>query len=272
VRIAYVTLLSGILALFLLGPRSGAAPTGQAQRVDTRFEIFGFAGLHLVSDRTSVETAPGRYSIAMDLTTRGLASVFVNLETHSEVHGKLIGETVRPEEYTGAARRNGAERSNRVEYGPDGAVLSAVSSPSAGRPALVAADHTRGTVDQLTAYFILERALARGGSCERAIPVFDGRRRYDLRFADAPPEPLPDDAASLFSGPVRVCEVTRQDLDGYTSEDHSEGAYRGKIWYALVNGGELMAPVRMEFDTELGLVKGYLAEVHGGGMNLRLMD
>ena len=33
-----------------------------------------------------------------------------------------------------------------------------------------------------------------------------------------------------------------------------------------------MVPVRMEYDTAFGVVKGYLAELHGRGVNLHLME
>jgi hypothetical protein len=44
----------------------------------------------------------------------------------------------------------------------------------------------QGTVDQLTALFLLERQLARRGSCDLIAPVFEGCRRYDLRGAAQP--------------------------------------------------------------------------------------
>ena len=33
-----------------------------------------------------------------------------------------------------------------------------------------------------------------------------------------------------------------------------------------------MVPVRMEFDTEYGIVEGYLAELRGRGVDLRFID
>jgi hypothetical protein len=38
-----------------------------------------------------------------------------------------------------------------------------------------------------------------------------------------------------------------------------------------VIAGDRMLPVRMEFDTAFGVVRGYLAELHGRGVNLQLM-
>jgi hypothetical protein len=36
--------------------------------------------------------------------------------------------------------------------------------------------------------------------------------------------------------------------------------------------GDLLVPVRMQMDTQLGVVDGFLAELHGRGVNLTLMQ
>ena len=60
----------------------------------------------------------------------------------------------------------------------------------------------------------------------------------------------------------------REDI--VVSPDRNEDTYkRGRIWYAQVAGDRMM-PVRMEYDTAFGVVKGYLAEVRGHGANLQL--
>ena len=46
---------------------------------------------------------------------------------------------------------------------------------------------------------------------------------------------------------------------------------QGRIWYAQVVAGDRMLPVRMEFDTPFGRVKGYLAELRGRGVTLQLL-
>ena len=263
----YALLSALAAALLFLGFRVGAVPAPTPERMQMRFEIFGFGGLHLLTNQTHVETSAGRYAIAMDLTTRGLASVFVDLDSHSQVRGWLTGDTLRPEQFSGETRRNGTDRRSRVDYGPDGTVLSTEDSPPVEQRISLTADHTRGTVDQLTAYFLVERQLAQHASCRRVVPVFDGHRRYDLRFSDLPPEPLPEGSDPHFQGPVRLCQITRKDLDGIG--DTGDGAYRGRIWYAWVGRRDQMMPVQMEFDTVLGLVTGHLAELHGRGLDLR---
>ncbi|HJU17524.1 MAG TPA: DUF3108 domain-containing protein [Stellaceae bacterium] len=261
-------LRSGIAAAFLLGLGAGAAPAAQSDRFDMRFEIYGIAGMHLVTNRTSVETSGTRYAIAMSLTTRGLAGIFVKLDSHSQTHGSLVGGRVVPEEYGGEVRRNGKDQQTRVDYGADGTIANDWNSPRIEQAAYVPAAQTRGTVDQLTAYFILERQLAARNTCNATIPVFDGLHRYDLHFVDAPPQPLPENVVRYFPGPVQVCRMIRTQISG--PADH-EGTSSGKIWYARLGRSGRMLPVQMQFDTELGAVKGYLAALHGDGLDLHLI-
>src|SRR5271156_3736964 len=86
-------------ALLLLTAIS-VAPASAGDRVDARFEIYGFAGIHVLTNRTSAEETPSGYAIAMDLDTRGLASAFVDMRSHSQVTGALTGEVLRPVAYS----------------------------------------------------------------------------------------------------------------------------------------------------------------------------
>jgi hypothetical protein len=260
--------LAAIAVALLFTPGASRAPAADTDRVDARFEVFGFAGFHVLTNRTTIQEIGDRYAITMDLDTRGLASVFVDLTSHSEVHGEFARGAARPEAYRADVRRNGVERHYALDYRRDGTVTNASAPASTGRPFLVAAEQIRGTVEQLTAYFILERQLARGGSCSLVVPVFDGAGFYNLRFSDLKRDTLSADGYQKFAGPAQVCQVVREDI--VVNPDRNEDTYkRGRIWYAQVAGDRMM-PVRMEYDTAFGVVKGYLAEVRGHGANLQL--
>jgi hypothetical protein len=250
-----------------------AAPAQESDPVDLRIEVYGFAGFHVLTNRTSVATSGDRYSVATDLDTRGIASIFVDLNSHSEVHGRLAQDAVHPDKYHGDVRRNGADRHYRIDYGTDGTVASDQTPPSPALHSSAAVEQMRGTVDQLTAFFILERHLAQRGSCKLVVPVFDGLSRYNLHFTDAPAETLSPEGPQHFDGPTLACNISREDVPGFPVDDANGGTYkRGKIWYARLASGNQMVPVRMEFDTEFGAVEGYLAELRARGVDLRFMD
>src|ERR1700741_4820575 len=112
-----------IACAFTLGVLDAQAAEGD--RVDARFEIYGFAGFHVLTNRTSVQEIGDRYAIAMNLDTRGLASVFVDLTSHSEVHGETARNAAQPEAYRSDVRRNGVERHYTLDYRRDGTVTNA---------------------------------------------------------------------------------------------------------------------------------------------------
>jgi hypothetical protein len=76
----------------------------------------------------------------------------------------------------------------------------------------------------LTAYFLLERQLARHGTCAVVAPVFDGNGRYNLRFADLKREILSADGYQSFAGPTQVCEVVREEIMAIRNKN--EDTYR----------------------------------------------
>jgi hypothetical protein len=254
----------GLLALAAL-----STPGLADQRITTRFEMFGFARIGVLTLRNRLEENGERYAVITDYATKGIASVFVDLKTHAEARGKLIPGSAQPESFHNDSRRNGTERHSHVDYRPDGAVEAAATPPL---PAPMPAAAMRGTVDNLTAYLRLERQLARTGSCAMTARVFDGRHAYDLVFADAGQEKLSPAGGQQFSGDAIACRMTRRYPPGIADPERDEGAQQGTIWYARLLPGDLLVPVRMEMDTPLGVVLGYLAELHGRGVDLTLME
>ena len=115
---------------------------------------------------------------------------------------------------------------------------------------------------------MLARDLARRGSCTLTLAVFDGRRRYDLSFADSASENL-----SGIAGATHVCRMSRRRIAGFPAErGGNETADIGKLWFARLLPGDLMVPVRIEFASEFGTFTAELAELRGHGADLRLAE
>lgn len=271
---ARFALLLAITLALPATPAAIAAADVAPDRVQLRIELYGFAGFHVLTDRTTLDTSADRYSIASDIDTRGIAAVFVDLNSHSTVQGRIAANAAYPEAYRGEVRRNGVDRRYRIDYRPDGPVASELAPPVATWRSQGAPDELRGTVDQLTAYFLLERQLARTGSCNLIVPVFDGHGRYNLRFIDAAEQAPPRGPAKSFAGPTHVCAAVRKDVPGFAGNgDQGEGTYRsGRVWYARLGSTSHMVPVQMEYDTEFGIIRGYLAEYKGHGIDRRFIE
>ena len=59
---------------------------------------------------------------------------------------------------------------------------------------------------------------------------------------------------------------------GVPDPEQGEGARQGKMWYLPLLPGDVVVPVRMQLDTQIGTVDAYLAELHGRGVDLKLME
>jgi len=244
-----------------------ATPASAGDRIAMRVEVYGLLGLHVLTLNTSVEEAGDRYAINTHYATTGVAGLVVDQTTRATTVGRLTPASAQPELFRSETRRNGVERRDEVDYRRNGG-LTGSSTPVAFDAAGPAA--ARGTVDNLTAYFRLERQLAAKGTCALTVPVFDGRYRYDLVFADAGKRVLSPEGGQRLEATAIACRMSRHDR-GTADQEQSEGAKEGTFWYAPMLPGGVVVPVRMQLETQIGTVDAYLAELHGRGVDLQLM-
>jgi hypothetical protein len=258
--------LVGAALLLALAPV--VAPASAGDRLSARVELYGPLGIHVLTLRSTLELTEERYSAVVDYATIGLAGILFEQKTHAVVTGRPGRATAYPDTFHNDTVRNGIARRSRVDYLPDGAINSSSTPPTS---AVVPPAMARGTVDNITAYLRLQRQLAETGKCALTVPVFDGRHRYDLVFADAGKQELSREGGQKFTGSAIACRMTRHNRIVEASEQ-DEGAGQGMFWYASLIPGEVPVAVRMRLQTQLGTVDGYLAEVQGPGVNLKLLD
>ena len=217
---------------------------------------------------TTVDQSSEGYSITAEAETRGLVDLFLDLHGRLEVRGRITAGTLLPEAMRAETHRRGADLYTRIDYGAEGTVTAEAKPPLADSTVPATPAQMRGTIDQLTAYLVLARNLARRGSCALALAVFDGRRRYDLNFADgAASETLPG------IGATQVCRMSRRRIAGFPADrGGNEMADQGKLWFARLLPGDLMVPVRIEFASEFGRFTAELAELRGRGVDLQFAE
>jgi hypothetical protein len=258
-----------LLAAILLTVGCRIAPALAGDRISTRIEVYGLLGLHVLTLRSTLEVSDDRYAITVDYATTGVAGLVIDQRAHAQVRGRLTPVSAEPESYRNDTRRNGVDIHKVIQYRPDGSVEGSATPPP---PEPVASAAVRRTVDNLTAYFRLQRQVTATKTCALTVPVFDGRDRYDLAFADAGQATLSPEDGQQFEGAAVGCRITRYLRDNNPDDEEVEGAERGTIWYASLLPGGVAVPVRMHLETQIGTVDGFLAELHASGVDLRLME
>jgi hypothetical protein len=118
--------------------------------------------------------------------------------------------------------------------------------------------HRRGVTDPMTATLI--RVASNGdpltpGSCERTVPVFDGRMRFDLRLAYKRMERV--QAAKGYAGPALVCAIYFSPIAGHSPDrsaiKHLKELREMEIWLVPIAGTSVLMPFRVAVPTPFGL-------------------
>ena len=115
-------------------------------------------------------------------------------------------------------------------------------------------------MDPISAMLNLVHAVARDGRCAGRVPVFDGRRRFDLAARDLGEQDLVRSGVASFEGLARRCRVTFEPVTGFWRDERWEQPKTSEIeiFLATVVPGGPPVPVRLEAENAFGAVRIHL--------------
>jgi hypothetical protein len=91
-------------------------------------------------------------------------------------------------------------------------------------------------------------------ACQRITPIFDGRMRYDLKFAYKRMEQVKADKG--YEGPVVVCSVYFTPIAGYlpsrASIKYLTSQRDMEVWLAPIASTRILVPYRVAIPTPMG--------------------
>ena len=194
------------------------------------------------------DIAPRDYAAQAHVEAAGLAALFTDFEITSEVTGALSPDGPRPLHY-GHSERTG-EKHRRIDVNFADGTARPRAEPefsSWGVPPASEAERT-GVFDPMSAVLLLAAPRPGAGEdappCNGAVPVFDGKQRYDLELVARGEREV---RTRAYRGPALVCDAYYAPISGYDPEDWPEpGETRHplRIWFAPVAGGAAWLPVR----------------------------
>jgi hypothetical protein len=243
-------------ALALMVTAAPGAARAQA-KLDASYTIT-VAHIPVGTVTSAVEMGGGEYTMSMSGRASGVVRALASGEGTFTTHGIMKDGRPVPEDYN--SKSTSDDDTLDVKMVLDGGTVKELTAspppPSKDRVPLTDA-HRKGIVDPLTALLV---PASEGGdgitkaACERTLPVFDGRRRYDLKFAFKRMERVKSDKG--YAGPVVVCGVTFQPIAGHRASSPMV-KYLGEgreieIAFAPVAGTLVLAPWRISIANMLG--------------------
>ena len=235
---------------------AGAAPVAPVG-IFLQYHVYGL-GIHGMTFHIRYVRRADRYKARFNAATDGVVEKLYEYGYTIHVKGARQDADLLPERYTSTSREPDGGKTIDIAYGADGEVV--VESDQKWTPKLRRrlARRGQGTVDPMSAFLIIVETLASSGSCDARIPVFDGKRRYDLVTFDAEPATAPTGEAGAID-----CTVEFRQVAGFRERDDVTGRYPETISvrFARVAPGFPLMPVEFTGTTLLGLMSIELVQV-----------
>jgi hypothetical protein len=217
------------------------------------------AGVQIGKGTWTVEINDTRYTAATNGVTTGLMHVLTHGEGTSTVHGTLKdGRSVTSIYASTISSRKKVDQVRVIINDGDVKDFNADPPPDKlDERVPVTEKQRRGVVDPLTASLL--RAPGDGKvvspeACDRKLPIFDGRLRYDLKLSFKRMEEVK--AENGYAGPIVVCAVTFTPLGGYipsaTTIKYLTKLREMEIWLAPIAGTRILVPFRAQGPTPIG--------------------
>jgi hypothetical protein len=253
------TLFAGCGAATLAAGGSGQDTPGSGSGLQLAMTLYA-GGITLGKVDMDVKFAGDKYHAVSNLETSGVVNVFWQSTIQATSNGRLAGRQFTPELYdsfyTGHSEKH-QEVSLTYENGYPARLYANPPYPVRGFE--VKPEEKKGSLDPLSAMIFIASGIgARDGNpCSVKVPIFDGRRRYDIEMANAKKVEITTDNG-LYKGPGVECEITYKQISGYSARVLKEAnfpkIYARVATFAGKDGRTFTIPLRVWAKSPYGTV------------------
>jgi len=241
---------SVILAALLL---TCAAPCvlKAAEPVRAHYAAYA-AGLPIAALDADWDVQPGAYRVHLTFRTTGALALAYSGSNDSVAEGRFDAGRPQPRRFFSAGTLRGVRRVTQIDYPAGEPQIRQLVPPNDEEREPVPPAQQAGTTDSLSAFALLVRQVNATGRCDGQVQTFDGRRLGELTARTGPVQALDPTSRSSYSGPALRCDFTGRQIGGFM-HDQDEATLRkpqqGSAWFARLQPGAPMVPVRMVFTT-----------------------
>lgn len=218
---------------------------------------IAFNGINIGSFKFKSAISGGEYVLDGDAELSALLGA-LNWRGVTRASGEVGGRAPQPAGYTFTFKSTA--RSGSVKLGFSKDRISNVSLvppiPDALDTVPVERKHLKGALDPLSAVMALTRPAGDKGPCDRVIPIFDGKQRFDLQLSYNRQELVRETQQSGQPGIAIVCSVRYVPIAGYSPSEVEQMSENTGIEVSLrpVPSANLFVPHEIRIPTIAGTV------------------
>jgi len=243
-------------AALLAASVSQASAAGGGARLE--YEVWA-GGVRVLEAEIVMRVADGRYRMELDAELVGPPSWVEEYSLKAFSQG-VLGETgPEPEIYRQESDQGDKERWMQLAYA-DGFPEAEANFNLERKRQPVDDAMKQDSVDPLTGLLSLVLQVAGAGSCQGLVPVFDGRRRFDVVLTDQGESELPRSRYNAYEGPAQRCAVALKPIAGYRTSGNEQFPNDVVLQGAEIVPGLPALPVRLETKIAYGALLLHLVD------------
>jgi Protein of unknown function (DUF3108) len=250
----FLAALSVSLAGLLVGSGAPAAAESWPANVRALYEI-NFNGFNVGTFEFQSQAESQSYTLTGNAHLSVLLGAF-SWAGEIRSFGMIVNQAPKPASFAFDFRSNLRAGSTKLGFS-DGDVTNIMNLPPAVPtvPTIpLREQHLKGVVDPLSAIMVLSRS-ASGDPCDRRIPIFDGKERFDLIFSRKGEMRVTEQAPSGQPAIAQVCRVRYLPIAGHKIDsDTKYMAANDAIEVALrpVPSANVFVPYQISIPTMAG--------------------
>jgi hypothetical protein len=240
--------------------------SAQAKVIDLKYRIF-VGGLEAGEVKLQINHGESTYHAKSEIRSLGLVDVLIKFRSKSFSKGRVINNIVSPTLHEAHNMWRGDPRSVVMSYndsGPD--MVDVAPLPKDDDRLPVKEEMKLATVDALSAALVTSlSAMSEANRCNKSVPIFDGRRRYNIHVKGEAEQAV---EGPVYSGDAYRCKLKIERIAGHSRspwmpqrDDES-----GDVWFARLAPAWTPIPVRFEADIGMGSLVIHL--VHASGSDI----
>lgn len=246
--LTFPAIVPALVAAALFAPGGADAATFRTEYNAT------LIGLPVGTMKINLDVEESSYAIRGSTRVRGVVRLFSDGEGNARAEGGRPGGGIAPAAFS--YRYEEKDDVDTLDMGFSGGRVTAIApkpKPPGKKRVPLADEDLVGALDPLSALLVPVEASAPEAACDRSLPIFDGKTRYDLVLSYARREAVAD--VKGYAGAATVCSVRFVPVSGHRRDGDDIVEWQNaspELWLAPLGETGTMFPVRLRASTSWG--------------------
>lgn len=249
-----------------------AANAAAPKNLLLNYDIYA-GGFKILAAELDMSSEKSSYNMNMNAHTQGFIGALFPWKAEYNSSGKKENGKLIPTSFEKKSSWRGKEKVKTMKYDDKGQVTEKIVKKHGKTYTEKNVDKllSGNAVDVMTGVLNMMQIVKNSNECNGKIPVFDGKRKFNINLKNEGKKTIEPSRYSIFSGEAVKCTLTVEPLAGFKEKDknrgwmaiqkHSKEHHRlPTIWLAKTEKSGETIPVRLELKSTYGTVIAHLSQ------------